>query len=132
MKNNQQNKENKKAQTIDGIINDALVNLKQIIDVNTVIGQEMKTEDGTIIIPISKIIVGFVAGGGELETGKSVKECHPFAGGSGAGFTVVPIGFLTGKEDNMMFVSTKSEAKYDELIHLANKTLKLIVDNFKK
>ena len=118
--------------SVEKLLDTSIEKIKTLMDANTVVGQPVFSPNGTVIIPISKIIVGFVAGGGELETGKSVKECHPFAGGSGAGFTVVPIGFLTGKEGNMMFVSTKSEAKYDELIHLANKTLKLIVDNFKK
>ncbi len=126
-KKNQQHSQESKI-TLDSIINDSLKNLKNIIDANTVVGNEIKTTDGTIIIPISKIIVGFVAGGGELETVTKKNE-YPFAGGTGAGFTVVPIGFLTGQKNNLTFVSTKSENKYDELINLTNKALKMVLDN---
>lgn len=121
--------------TLDNIINDALKNLKSIIDTNTVIGKEVTTTDGTVIIPISKIIVGFVAGGGEsvkphTHHNKSTTDGYPFSGASGAGFTVVPIGFLCGKKGSMEFVSVKSDTKYDELINLTNRSLKLILDNF--
>ena len=125
------NKSKDNKTTIDGIINDALKNLKEIIDVNTVIGESFHAPDGTVIIPISKIVVGFVGGGGEFDSGYHKKpENFPFAGGSGAGFTVVPIGFLTGKGGDYTFISTKSDTKYDELINITNKTLKLILDNF--
>ena len=120
-----------KKTTVDNIIGEALKNLKEIVDVNTVIGDEFLTADGTTIIPISKICCGFVAGGGEYESEnkKKTSKCYPFAGGSGAGFTVVPVGFLTGKEGNLNFVSTKGDS-YDDLLNLTNKTLKLILDNF--
>lgn len=107
-KKNTQSNSNEHKVSLDSIINDSLKNLKNIIDANTIIGDEVKTSDGTIIIPISKIIVGFVAGGGEIETNyKNEPNNYPFAGASGAGFTVVPIGFLTGKNGILTFVSTK-------------------------
>ena len=127
-----ENQQNSKKITIDSIINDALKNLKEIVDVNTVIGKEVVMKDGTIIIPISKICVGFVAGGGELNSNyKNPPESYPFAGGSGAGFTVVPVGFLTGKNGNLNFINTKSDNSYDSLLNLTNKALKLIIENIK-
>ena len=86
---------------IKQIMKSAMSELKTIIDVNTVIGKAIKTDDGTTIIPITKVIAGFVAGGGEYakNTLKNNKyEEHPFAGGSGSGFNIVPVGFLI-KED---------------------------------
>lgn len=127
----QSNNDNNKA-TLDSIINDTLKNIKSIVDVNTVVGDEVVTSDGNTIIPISKIVVGFVAGGGEINSKytKAPTNIYPFSGGSGAGFTVVPIGFLIGKKGNLSFVSVKSDTKYDELINLTNKSLKLIIENF--
>lgn len=130
--NSQSNNDNNKA-TLDSIINDTLKNIKSIVDVNTVVGDEVITSDGNTIIPISKIVVGFVAGGGEIDSkynNKTPTNIYPFSGGSGAGFTVVPIGFLIGKKGNLSFVSVKSDTKYDELINLTNKSLKLIIENF--
>lgn len=119
---------NSNKSSIDSIINDSLLNLKQIIDTNTVVGEEIETSDGTVIVPISKIIVGFVAGGGDYVK-PDTKNCQPFAGGTGAGFTVVPIGFLAGKQGNLTFVSTKQETQYDDLIHLTNKALGLLINS---
>lgn len=135
------NKKQKKIETentlksLDSIINDALKNIKTIVDVSTIVGEEVKTTDGTTIIPISKVIVGFVAGGAELHPKKAdkkanVSSAYPFSGGTGAGFTVVPIGFLTGKDGKLEFVSAKSDTKFDELISLTNKGLKIVIDNF--
>lgn len=118
--------------SLNHIINDALVNLKNIVDVNTVIGEEIITKDGTTIIPVSKIIVGYVAGGGEMNNFEKVRSsCYPFAGGSGAGFTVVPIGFLSGKNGNLKFICTEDKTAYNDLLDLSKKALKLAMDNIK-
>lgn len=98
---------------IEQIMKSAMTQIKSIIDVNTIIGSPIKTEDGTTIIPITKVIVGFVAGGGEYETNtfKSKKqEANPFAGGSGSGFNIVPVGFLIKEESGYKMI------KIDNLI----------------
>ena len=58
--------------------------IRELVDVNTIIGDPITSPDGTIIIPVSKVSFGFVAGGSDLPT-KAPKEV--FAGGSGAGKT---------------------------------------------
>ena len=72
-------------------------NLKKIVDVNTVVGEAIKTESGVTVIPISKVSMGYVSGGTDFG-GKKTPETH-FAGGGGSGLTILPLGFLVIKAD---------------------------------
>ena len=89
---------------IESLMNTAMSNLKDMIDVNTVIGETIELENGTAIVPISKVAFGFAAGGSEfnmgtLETSRKQgideeSKCSlPFGGGSGAGVNIQPVGF---------------------------------------
>ncbi len=81
---------------IEGIMDSALKNIKEMVDVNTIVGSPVKCDDGTVIIPVSRVSFGFGAGGSEF--GKaSVKEDGiraNFGGGSGAGVSINPVAFL--------------------------------------
>ena len=67
------------------IIDTAMQRLKDVIDVNTVVGSIIVVDADTRVLPISKVSVGFVAGGGELNTKSKKVAKLPFAGGSGSG-----------------------------------------------
>lgn len=113
-------------QNIDEIINDAMKNLKNMVETNTIMGTPVITKDGTTIIPISKVLVGFVCGGGEFST-SCKKQCeYPFAGGSGAGYTIVPTGFLIGKNGVFSFVAVEQNNLYSDLLVTVNGILKTI------
>ncbi len=128
-----QNDQNK-AQEINNLLNNAMINLKKAIDINTVIGEPYLTNDGTTIVPVSKIYVGIVSGGGEINSSKKNHNClnYPFAGASGSGFTVVPMGFLTICNGVTTFVSTEVDKTSEKLIEMTNRTLKIILENLKK
>lgn len=90
---------------IEGLMNTAMNNLKEMIDVNTIVGDAIETTDGAVIIPISKVSFGFVAGGSEFsgETldnyikegiDENISYRLPFGGGSGAGVNILPVGFI--------------------------------------
>ena len=90
--------------------------IKNIIDVDTVIGEQITTLDGMKIIPVTKVSVGFVAGGGEYSQNlpiKKQKKDYPFAGGSGTGFSITPIGFLIEKNDIIKFISADNKSSFD-------------------
>ena len=112
--------------TIDNIINDAMKNLKNMVDSNVVIGEPILMTDGTNIIPVSKVLVGVICGGGELNNSKKKNLDYPFAGGSGAGYTIEPIGVLAGKGNNYSFISIESKNMYSELLTTVNNFLKTI------
>lgn len=83
-----------KSSSIKDIINNTMEQVRTIIDADTVVGKEIVTNNGTVIIPISKVSMGFASGGLDLtEKGKS------FSGGSGTGVTVSPLGFLVVNAD---------------------------------
>ena len=85
---------------IESLMKSTLENLKDMIDVNTVVGDPIKTIDGTIIVPISKVTFGFASGGSEFYNKNSKEEVskYPFGGGSGSGVSVKPIAFLVIKD----------------------------------
>jgi len=94
---------------INGLMQTAMENIKDMVDVNTIVGEPVQTPDGSVILPISKVGFGFAAGGSEFqgteEAGKgnaksNSNEGHnasvqlPFGGGSGGGVSITPIAFL--------------------------------------
>ena len=79
---------------IGNLMQTTLENIKDMVDVNTVIGEPIPTVNGPTIIPVSKVSFGFLAGGGEYDLNRLPDTETPFAGGSGAGVSVQPVGFL--------------------------------------
>jgi len=93
---------------INSLLDTSLKKIKELIDVNTIIGDPITTPDGTTIIPVSKVSYGFASGGSDLPTKKENRDC--FGGGSGAGVTIQPIGFLSIIKGNVKFIPIE---KYD-------------------
>ena len=90
---------------IEGLMDSAMNNLKDMIDVNTIVGDAIETVNGTVIIPISKVTFGFAAGGSEFATealaqyskagiDEDIAYKLPFGGGSGAAVNITPVGFV--------------------------------------
>lgn len=92
---------------IQGLMQTAMENIKEMVDVNTIVGDPVQTPDGSVILPISKVGFGFVAGGSDIrydgEAGgfSAGEQSHnngsvhaPFGGGSGGGVSITPIAFL--------------------------------------
>ena len=89
---------------LEGMIETSLDSLKKIVDVNTVVGEPIKTESGTTVIPVSKVSLGYVSGGTDFATKRSNEK--NFAGGGGSGVTILPLGFLVIKENgNVEFLA---------------------------
>lgn len=75
----------------------SMESLKEMIEINTIIGDPVESPDGTTIIPVSKVGFGYVAGGSEFGStseGDSNNEKLPFGGGSGGGVSITPVAFL--------------------------------------
>ena len=84
-------------------MNITMEKIKEMIDVNTIVGTPITSPDGTLIIPVSKVSYGFASGGSDLPTKKENKDC--FGGGSGAGVTIQPVAFLTVYQGEVKLVS---------------------------
>ena len=78
---------------IDGLMSTAMQNIKEMVDVDTIVGAPVETPDGSVIIPISRVGFGFAAGGSEF--GKKENEAEAmFGGGSGGGVSISPVAFM--------------------------------------
>ncbi len=83
------------------IIKTTLDSIKGIVECNTVIGQPLNTSNGIVIIPVSKVSLGFASGGLDYNSKKEVADkSKNFGGGSGTGVSVVPMAFLVIKPDS--------------------------------
>src|SRR5699024_8333942 len=83
---------------IEGVMSTTMQKIKEMVDVNTIIGNPITTPDGTTIIPVSKVSFGFASGGSDLPTSNPKQT---FGGGGGAGITLQPIAFLVVHEGNV-------------------------------
>jgi sporulation protein YtfJ len=113
---------------IQGLMKTAMENIKEMVDVNTIIGDPVETPDGTILIPVSRVSFGFAAGGSEFEGGEEEEKKSkngegggslPFGGGSGGGVTVQPVGFLIVGHNGVRMLPVDKNAMLDRLMDLA-------------
>ncbi|MGN0784320.1 MAG: spore germination protein GerW family protein [Candidatus Aphodomorpha sp.] len=111
---------------IENMLRTTMEQLKQIVDVNTVIGTPVAVGDA-IILPVSRVSLGFLSGGGEYEgKNSSVQRCgrtldetqlpYPFAGTSVAGLCMTPTAFLTLQGGHVTVVPATCDTTLDRLI----------------
>ena len=96
--------------------------LRQMVDVNTVVGNPITTPDGTTLIPVSKVTFGFASGGTD---GNNIR----FGAGSGAGVSIVPIAFMVVTQGNvrMIYIDPPTNSSLDKVIDMAP----ALIDKFK-
>ncbi|MBQ6859434.1 MAG: GerW family sporulation protein [Clostridia bacterium] len=103
---------------IESLMGTSMESIREMVDVNTVVGDPVKTQDGSTIIPISKVSFGFVAGGGEYTTGQQGQEETPFAGGAGAGVSVHPMGFLVCSAGGVRLLSASCASPMERIVEM--------------
>ncbi len=101
---------------VENVLENTLKNLKSIVDIDCIVGSPI-LQEGSCIIPISKVAVGFVSGGGEYNT-KKKKVVYPFAGGSGGGCNITPIGFLVVIKSNVQFLKVEAESNIEKVVDI--------------
>ena len=111
------------SQKLPNMLEATIQKIREMVDVNSVIGQPITTPDGVTIIPVSKVSVGF--GGGGSDYVKNVGTNEPFGGGVGGGVKVTPICFLVIKEGNvrMMPVAAPASTTADRIVEMVPDTL---------
>ena len=97
------------------IIQSSLENIRSMIDANTVIGNPISTPSGTVIIPVSKISMGFASGGMDFN-GKNEEAMRArlqnFGGGGGTGLSIAPVGCLVvGADGSVDMINVGMEAQ---------------------
>lgn len=103
---------------IENLMKITMENIKDMIDVNTIVGDSVEAKDGSLIIPISRVSFGFASGGSEFNSKTSVNTLpkYPFGGGSGVGVSVKPVAFLVLKKDSVRLLSLDNQNTYDKLL----------------
>ena len=121
---------------IENLMVTAMSSLRDMIDVNTIIGDAVETKDGTTIIPVSKVCFGFAAGGSEFNTNKLNKYSEnmklPFGGGSGAGVKITPVAFLVIKEGGVKLLTAQTDKPIDKLVDSLPELINKVVDTVDK
>lgn len=109
---------------IENIMQTAMSEIKEMVDVNTIVGDPVISTDGATIIPITKVAFGFVAGGGEYGAAGGNQNSsdngsggqHPFAGGASSGVSICPVGFLVVDENNIQLLPVGNRTMMEHLI----------------
>ena len=93
----------------------SMAKIKEMVDVNTIVGDPVTTPDGVTLVPVSRVSFGFGGGGGDL-----VKQRSGFAGGSGAAVRIEPIGFLVIRNGivNMLNIQPPAANTFDRIVDL--------------
>lgn len=114
---------------IQSLMQTAMENIKEMVDVNTIIGDPVETPDGSVILPVSRVGFGFAAGGGEFRSGggeprgedadPASEDSQPFGGGAGGGVSINPMGFLVVGHGTVKLLSAEpGNQLFDRLIDL--------------
>lgn len=108
---------------IESLMGTSMESIREMVDVNTVVGDAIQTQDGSTIVPISKVSFGFVAGGGEYALAQPRPEELPFAGGAGAGVSVQPVGFLVCSQNGVRLLSASCASPMERFVEMLPQTL---------
>lgn len=115
-----------KSNKIASVVEEAMKSLKNIAEVNTVIGQPLTDTNDSTVIPVSKVTIAYIAGGGEYSAGENAveaysKDSYPLSAGSGGFIQLSPIGFLVGKNGELSTITIdESCGALDKLIKAAS------------
>lgn len=134
---------------IEGLMTTAMESIKDMVDVNTIVGDAVQAPDGTVIIPISRVSFGFAAGGGEYNScciegkvdedeeddegkGSKAGKKFPFAGGSGAGVSIQPVAFMVVGQEQIKLLPVNVNSSVDKILDLIPELMKKASDTVKK
>ena len=116
---------------ISQMLDSSMENIRKMVDANTVVGNPITTPDGTTVLPIARIKLGYAGGGSEFTT-KNASSSNPYGGGTGASVSVTPVAFLICKESGcrVLPIPEPASSTADRIIELipdiADKVWKLI------
>ncbi len=89
------------SKNLPNMLENTIAKIREMVDVNSVIGTPITTPDGITIIPVSKVSVGVGGGGSDFVSKHPNKQENPFGGGAGGGVKVTPVAFLVVKEGSV-------------------------------
>ena len=106
--------------SLPNMLENTIAKIRDMVDVNSVVGEPITTPDGVTIIPVSKVSVGFGGGGSDFVSKNVNKQENPFGGGAGGGVKITPIAFLIIKDGTvrMLPVATPANTTADRLVEM--------------
>lgn len=118
------------SQSLPNMLDNTIAKIKEMVDVNTVVGEPIKISDELSIIPISNVSIGLCGGGADYVSKHENRHENPFGGGIGAGIRVTPQAFLVIKDGNvrMVPVATPANTTVDRLVEMLPESLDKIAD----
>lgn len=133
---------------IEGLMTTAMQSIKEMVDVNTIVGDAVQAPDGSVIIPISRVSFGFASGGGEYsryccstdnkddqdddEDKNQSTIKFPFAGGSGAGVSINPVAFLVVGQGQIKLLPVNINSSLEKIIDLVPELIRKTNEVIKK
>lgn len=113
------------SQNLPNMLDNTIAKLREMIDVNSVVGTPITTADGVTIIPVSKVSVGLGGGGSDFVSKNVNHQENPFGGGVGAGVKVSPVAFLIVKDGGvrMLPVAAPANTTADRIVEMVPDTL---------
>ncbi len=131
MENSQERNDNQ----IKNLLQDTLHSIKNYIDMDTLIGEPLAMGENVTAYPIIKVSVGIVAGGGQYSNKLIIKrgrQLYPFVGGTGAGFSAEPIGFLVVNKGKQELITIQNENAWADAISKVGDGLSAYLKNVVK
>lgn len=117
---------------LKSLMDSALEGLRGIADVNTIIGEPVQSPDGTVIIPVSKVSMGFGMGGSDIKgVSYSTEGNNLFGGGGGGGVKIQPVAFLVIGHDDVKLLTIEKGMEID-LADIVPSVVKFASSLFKK
>lgn len=120
---------------IEGLMKTAMESIREMVDVNTIVGDAVEAPDGTVIIPISRVSFGFAAGGSEFSGAANEKEDMtklPFGGGSGAGVSIQPVAFMVVGQGQIKLLPVNTNSSVDKILDLVPDLIEKINEAVRK
>lgn len=115
---------------VENIMKTTMEQLKAMADVNTIVGNPIMTGGETMILPVSKLSMGFISGGGEYGCEKRLTPiqksagelnecgCYPFAGAAVAGMTITPLAFLSVNNGSVKVMPADYDTTFDRAVEM--------------
>lgn len=118
------------SQNLPNLLDKTISKMREMIDVDSVIGEPITAVDGVTIIPISKVSIGFAGGGSDYVSKHPNKHENPFGGGVGGGMSVTPIAFLVIKDGavRMLPVAMPANTTTERIVEMVPDLLDKLTD----
>lgn len=117
---------------IENIMKTTMEQIKEMVDVNTIVGTPVMTANETMVLPVTKVALGFVSGGGEYTKNSGVKmsgqavdeeQRYPFTGASAAGMSITPMAFLSVNNGNVKVLPANYNCTLDRIIEMVPQSI---------